>query len=89
MLAEAAETKKTVDPGGVIAGAVAQDGVGREIVAQPHHHRAEIHFARLFGRLVGPGQIIGMCRLGLARRSASEFERFEHGGEGGRRGVDR
>ena len=89
VLGEATKAKEPVNPGGVIAGAVANDGIGSEIFAQPHHHRAEIHCARLLGRLFGPGQIVGMSGLGVARRSADEGQAFQRCRKRRRRRINR
>ncbi len=73
MGAEAAEAEEAVNPGGIIAGAVAQDGIGRQVFAQPHHDRAEIDAARLLGRRLRPLQVIGMGGFGVAGRHAREL----------------
>ena len=75
MLAEAPEAKEAVNPGRIIAGAVAQDGVGGKVVAQPHHDRAEIDLARLLGRLFRPGEIVGMCAAAAWPRTAPDTSR--------------
>src|SRR5581483_11722165 len=56
-----------VDPGSVVAGAVAEDRVRRQVLAEPHHDRAEVDGAGLLGRYFAPGEILGMRsrRLGL------------------------
>src|SRR5882762_8577096 len=60
VLGESAEAKKAVNPGGEIPRAVAQDRILGEVLAQPHHHGAEIDAARLLGRLLGPCEIVRM-----------------------------
>ena len=89
MLAETAEAEEAINPGRVIAGTVADDGVGRQVVAQPHHDRAEIDRAGLLGRRFGPGEIIGMRRLGLPAQCGRKIDALERGGERRRRRVDR
>ena len=76
MLPEAAEAKEAMNPGGIIAGAVADDGVVGKIFAQPHHDRAEIDGARLLGRRLRPGQIIGVRRFGVAARAGAGTSRL-------------
>ena len=88
MLAETAEAKEAMDPGGVVAGAVADDRVGGKVVAQPHHDRAEIDAARLLGRLFRPGEIVGVRGLGLTARRARHVEMLERRGKRGRRRMD-
>jgi hypothetical protein len=89
VLPEAAEAKEPMNPGGVVAGAVADDGVVGKILAQPDHDRAEIDGARLLGRSLRPGQILGMCRFGVTTRRARYFEILQRRGKSRRRGVDR
>ena len=78
-----------MNPGGIIAGAVADDGVVGKILAQPHHDRAEIDRARLLGRRLRPGQILGMRGFGVAARRAGHVECLQRRRKPGRRRVDR
>ena len=48
---EAAEAVEAVDPAGIIARAVAEDGIGRQMIAQPDHDLRQIDVARLGQRL--------------------------------------
>ena len=67
------------------------DRVGRKIVAQPHHDGAEIDAAGLLGRLLGPGEIVGMrgLRPGAPLDLVGRLQAFGGGREGGRRRMDR
>src|SRR6266567_6362209 len=58
---EAAEAIEAVNPAGIIAGAIAQDRLRLEPLAQVDHDLAEVDRARNGGRLLRPGQVIGMC----------------------------
>ena len=72
MRGKAAEAIEPMDPGGVIARAVAQDGIGGKVFAQPHHHRAEVDAAGLlvgFGTRLGGGCTSGHGVCGIARLS--------------------
>ena len=89
MLAETAEAVEAMNPSGVVSGAVAEDGVGREVFAQPHHDCAEIDRARLLGRLLRPGKIVGMSGRRLTARRRWKLEAIERCGERRRRRVDR
>src|SRR3546814_16601109 len=50
---------EAVQPGGVVAGAVGHDGLGRQRLVQPGDHLAELQTAGDLGRLV-VGQEVGM-----------------------------
>ncbi len=65
MGAEAAEAVEAVDPGGVIAGAVAEDRVVGQVVAQPDHDLAEIDAAGLRRRLCRSRRDTRHARPGL------------------------
>ena len=62
---KAAEAVEAMDPGGETAGAIAEDGVGRQMFAQPDHDFAEIDCARLWHRRVGESAIVGIGGAGL------------------------
>ena len=89
LLGEAPETEEAMNPRRIIAGAVAQVRIAREVLAKPNHYCAEIHRTGLFGRLVGPGAIVGIGGLRLARRSAGKLQCFERRGESRRCRIDR
>ena len=79
-----------VHPDREVSGAVADDGVGRKLVAQAGDDLAEVDGARHRGGLVGPGQEVGMRRRrrrGPGRRRRGR-ETLERGRKGGRRCVD-
>ena len=57
------EAIETVDPRRIIAGAVAQDGVVRQVLAEPDHDGTEIDPARLFCWDLSPRKIIGVSGL--------------------------
>ena len=88
MLAKAAKAEEAMDPGRVIASAVAQHGVARKVVPQPHHDGAEIDSARLLGRLLRPGEIVGMRGLGLTAQRP-QIQVLEHRRECRGRRMDR
>ena len=53
-------------PAGEVSGALRDDRVGRQVVAQPDHDLAEIDRARHRGRLLAPGEIVGMRSIAFA-----------------------
>ena len=59
-----------MDPPGKVTGAVADDRVLRQVVAQPAHHLAVLEASRQFARIVGPGEIIRMRGGRLLRVAA-------------------
>src|ERR1700691_1209040 len=87
VLGKTAEAKEAVNPGGVIASAVAQDRVDGKIFPQPNHYRAEIDPAWLFGRLFRPGEIVGMRGVTLPAEGTGNVE-VERGGECRRRRMN-
>src|SRR5205085_2381685 len=52
------EAVETMDPAGEIAGAIADDGIGTKLLAQPAHYLAILEFAGQLAWLVGPREII-------------------------------
>src|SRR5258708_33099546 len=57
---EFAEPIEAMDPRRIIAGAVTQDRIGRDMITQPDHDLAEIDVAGLRRGCAGPGAIIGV-----------------------------
>jgi hypothetical protein len=79
-----------MQPGRVVAGAVREDGVGRQPLAQDLHHRWHLDGTGMALVLEG-GQVFGM-RLGGARSPARRVDRRQRarrGGELRHAGVDR
>ena len=78
-------------PGREIAGAGGDEGVLRQILAQPHHDLAEVDAAGLRRRLLGPVEIIGVRGLGLRAPGnlVRRLQAFQRRGKAGRRRVDR
>ena len=89
MLEQSGGNGRSGGSGRVIARAVAQDGVGGKVVAQPDHDRAEIDAARLFGRLFRPLRDSRRGCLRLAGGGVRKFQVFERCGEGRGRCIDR
>ena len=66
---ELAEAIEAVDPAGIIAGAIAQDGVGRQVLAQPDHDLRQVYRSGLGGAffreieigLMLGGHVMGAC----------------------------
>src|SRR6202034_2636654 len=83
-----AEMKEAMHPRSIVARAVAENGVVRQIFAQPHHYRTEVDAARLLGRFSRPFQEAGMRDLGIAALRLFQFEMIEPCGKRRRRGVD-
>ena len=85
------EGPEAVDPGGKVACAVAEDGVGGQHVLQVLHHLAHLQLAGDTDRCrVAPGQVLGTRRVGvrLPRHSGLRAHRTQSGREGLRCGVD-
>ena len=87
----AAEAIEAVNPAGEISGAVGDDALRPQLIAQPHHDLAEIDGARLRRRLAGPGEEIVMRGLGARAPFdlVGRLQAFERRAEAGRRGMDR
>ena len=77
-------------PGGEIAGAGGDEGVLRQILAEPHHDLAEVDAAGLRRRLLGPVQIVVVRGLGLRAPGnlVRRLQAFQRRGKAGRRRVD-
>ena len=84
---ETAEAIEAVNPGGVIACAVGQCGVGGQMAAQPDHDLAEIHRAGLRRRPFRPIQIVlpRCAHIAVVRMRCQCRQR---GCEGARAGVN-
>ena len=78
------ETIETVDPRRIVAGAVAQDGVARQVVAQPNHDRAEIDATRLLGRHLRPCEKVRVGRV-RSRAPRNRVGRLHRVGRFGKR----
>ena len=61
--AEAPVAVEAVQPGGVVAGAVGEDRIARQMLAEIAHHLAELHGPRGLGRLA-VSKVVGMGGLG-------------------------
>src|SRR5262252_8115522 len=87
---EATEPVIAVNPGREVAGAAADDRVGRQMLTQPHHDLAEIDAAWLRARRLRPCQVVLVRNLGgvtpgnLVRR----LDALERCRERGGRGID-
>src|ERR1044072_1615808 len=91
MCPESTEAIETMDPRRVIAGAVTQDRVVRQIFAKPDHDGAEIDPARLLCRMLGPREVIGvsgLCAL-APRNGTGRFYLTERLGKRARARMDR
>src|ERR1043165_17817 len=90
MRCKLSKTIEAVNPCCVISGAIAQNSVVRQVLAQPHHDRAKIDAARLLGRHLGPREILRVSHVrplapgnaigwpyGLQRRGKCGWTRVE------------
>ncbi len=79
-----------MDPAREVAGALRDDCIGRQIVAQPHHDLAEVDGARHRRRFLAPGEKVGMRCITVAtpRNLLGRLQAVQRRAESGRRRVD-
>ena len=83
---ELGEAIVAMGPDGIVAGAIGEDGVGRQRRPQMGHHFAHLQITRVGRRIAAPGAKGGVGRLrpGGPRDLVGRPEVFQRGGEAGR-----